>query len=140
PSNLGSGRVILRDGTQLCVALEEGGEVIARRAASCLLQPEPGDRVIVGAVPEAWVLAVLERDETRPAELAFEGDAVVRSRRGRIDLRAPEVQVSAGRRVGLAAREMSLQGGAAQIAVDRLEARGRAATASFDEVSLVARF
>lgn len=137
-AHLDAGRIILREGGQLGVILEEGGEVIARRAASCLLQPEPGDRVLVAFVAEPWILAVLERDESRPAEIAFEGDAVVRSR-GRLDLRAPEVQVSGGGRLNLAARKIGLQGGAAEIAVDRLEARGRAATGSFDEVSLVAR-
>jgi hypothetical protein len=138
-AHLDAGRVILRDGSHLCVALEAGGEVIARRAASCLLQPEPGDRVLVGLVPEPWILAVLERDESRPAEVAFEGDAVLRSRTGRLDLRAPEVKLTAGDAVTLAARKLGLQGGAAEVVVDRLEVRGRAATACFDEVGLVAR-
>ena len=51
PSNLGSGRVILRDGEQLCVALEEGGEGLVRDldVARHAVGPRGGE---VGAVVE----------------------------------------------------------------------------------------
>jgi hypothetical protein len=40
-------------------------------AASCLLQPQCGDRVMVAGITDgdAFVLAILERDATRPANL-----------------------------------------------------------------------
>ena len=54
--------------------LEDGGSV--RRAASCLVAPRPGDRVVVWRLDapshEAWVTAVLERadaDAALPLEL-----------------------------------------------------------------------
>src|SRR5262245_6060935 len=73
------GRVMLRDASSFSIALERGqGEVIARRAASCLLQPEPSDRVLVALAPEPFVLAVLERGSDRRAELAVDGAAVLR--------------------------------------------------------------
>ena len=114
--------------------------MIARRAASCLLQPEPGDRVLVSLVPEPWILAVLERDESRAAEVAFEGDAVVRSRSGRLELKAAAgIHLTASTAIDMLARSLRYQGAKAEVVVDCLEATGRAATASFDEVGLVAR-
>lgn len=60
----------------------------ARRAASCLLQPQAGDRVLLATIAsETFVLAVLERIGEK-AELDVPGAASVQ-------LRAPRVQVAA---------------------------------------------
>lgn len=49
----------------------DGCKRIFRRAASCLLEPACGDRVLVASVEtEAYVLAVLERTEYGPAALS----------------------------------------------------------------------
>ncbi|MDR0217522.1 MAG: DUF3540 domain-containing protein [Enterobacteriaceae bacterium] len=50
-----------------------------RRAASCLLTPEPGDTVLVATVEEQlWVLAVLERNEQQNlAEISVPGSLTI---------------------------------------------------------------
>jgi len=63
----------------------------ALRAASCLLAPAQGDRVLLAVPPEGplYVLAVLERDESAPAELLLGPDARLRAGR-RVVIEAPE--------------------------------------------------
>jgi hypothetical protein len=81
------GTVIRKEGSSFAVALADGGEVAVRRAASCLLEPSPGDAVLVGAAAdEAWILAVLDRDAARAAELTVDGDLRLRTARGKIAL------------------------------------------------------
>jgi hypothetical protein len=57
------------------VALAGGGTLKARRATSCLVAPEQGDRVLVAwCGPEAYVLAVLQRAEGAPVRWIARGD------------------------------------------------------------------
>ena len=77
---LPAGRVRLGEGDRCTVTLEDDGtDVVARRAASCLLAPEPGDRVLLTLQPEPFVLAVLERDADRVARLEIEGNAALKA-------------------------------------------------------------
>jgi hypothetical protein len=68
-----------------------GCSVGARRAASCLLAPEAGDRVLIAWTgDECWVLAVLEREPNRTAWLESDGDLGIRVGAGRLTLAAQE--------------------------------------------------
>lgn len=70
-SGLIDGRVIVR----------AAGETLeARRAVSCLVAPEIGDRVLVASHREGiHVLAVLDRPGSGPVTLAVDGDATLAS-------------------------------------------------------------
>lgn len=73
------------------------GTVIARRALSCLVEPQPGDAVLVATSGgRSYVLAVLERSTTQPVELAVENDLVLSSTRGEVSLSGRRVSVEAG--------------------------------------------
>lgn len=78
------GTVVRREGATLTVETSRG-LVTARRAAGCLLDPAPGDEVLVGRSGEdAWVVVVLDRDPARSTEIAVEGDLRLRSSRGKV--------------------------------------------------------
>jgi len=65
------------------------GEVAARRAASCLLQPEKGDRVLMAHDDgKNWILAVLERPEKKDALLCFDKSVRMHTPEGGIHLSA----------------------------------------------------
>ena len=67
-------------------------DIPAKRAASCLLEPAVGDRVLL-AVEDggaAYVLAVLDREDGAQATISVEGDLVLRSLRGRVSVAAQE--------------------------------------------------
>lgn len=67
-------------------------DVRARRAASCLLAPGEGDRVLLATEDggDAYVLAVLEQRDPSRAAIEVEGDLSIRSARGKITLAAQE--------------------------------------------------
>jgi len=61
--------------TDLALKTEDGEEIFARQAGSCLLSPAVGDKVLLFATgEEAFVLAVLVRaEESRTPEVAVPG-------------------------------------------------------------------
>lgn len=61
----------------------------AARAASCLLEPRAGDKVLIACSEdgeEAYVLAVLTRASDASTEIAVEGDLRLVSRDGRVEM------------------------------------------------------
>lgn len=96
---------------QASVEVEGGLRVDAAQAASCLLAPVIGDRVLLyTAGDEAFVLAVLERHTDHAAQLAVPGAGrtVLRSGEG-IEIAAPKVSVAA-REMNVFARAVSHTG------------------------------
>ena len=66
----------------------DGATIEAKRAASCLLEPEAGDRVLVAVIGDgtAYVLAVLERAGDTPATLSVDGDCAIRLPSGQLQV------------------------------------------------------
>lgn len=87
----GFGEVTAIDGEMITVRLALTEER-ARRAASCLLSPSVGDRVLVASEErgDSFILAVLEQRDPSAATLAVEGDLNLRSARGKVSVAAPE--------------------------------------------------
>lgn len=123
------------DGSGLTV--EEGDLTYpARKAATCLIEPEPGDEVLLlhdGG--RAFVLAILERGNQTVPRVDFEdgvdlgsskGDVSIGSR-GSLDLRA-------GRRIGLAAPVLDLSAAVGRLVTGRLELTGRVANATWERI------
>ncbi len=140
------GVVRLREGDAFSVAIErEPGawhspELIAPRAASCLLAPEPGNRVLVACAPEPFILAVLERSEQATARVEFAGDVAIASRTGHLDLAGPQgVRVTAGKAIALLSKTLSVKTGRAELLADRLTSVVKTAIANVDQLGLVTR-
>jgi len=85
------GEVVATDGELLTVRTALA-DVPARRAASCLLVPSEGDRVLVATEErgDAYVLAVLEQRDPSAAAISVDGDLTVRSLRGKVSIAAQE--------------------------------------------------
>lgn len=130
--------VARRDGDAFLVVTPLS-ELRARRARSCLVAPEAGDRVIVATTDggEAWVLAVLEG--ASPLVVQSEGDMAIRST-GRLDLTAHDtVGVVAGEGVAVTAGRVEVKAIDAAIAFDRLTQVGQQLLTEVDRIKTVAR-
>lgn len=99
------------DGEALGVT-RDGCEKKCRRAASCWLSPEVGDRVLVAAVEgERWVLAVLERSVgAGVARVEVDGDLEFRAPKGAVTVAAREgVSVVTAKSAMVAAGELKVE-------------------------------
>jgi hypothetical protein len=120
-------------------------DVPAKRAASCLLDPAVGDRVLL-AVEEggdAFVLAVLEQKAPGTATVSVEGDLTLRAVGGRVSIAAQEgfeVASAAAARILAKAVEvsalesLSLLGGAVRAELGKVKVVASAIEGFFDRV------
>lgn len=119
---------------QLRVSLPQG-EFSARRAASCLLLAQPGDRVLVSG-PNAgalYVIAVLEAANVTPSQLALGQDAVI-SVSGRLSLASEELVVRA-RRATTLIDQLSSFGRELSASIGKIKIAGNLLESFFDRVS-----
>ncbi|MDL2398845.1 DUF3540 domain-containing protein [Rhizobium mayense] len=101
----------LMTATEAGVETDEGESVLARQAASCLLAPAIGDRVLLCMIgSETYVLAVLERESQHAAEISVPGARKVTISAGQtLELNAPSMNLAA-RQLTLLARNMAHTG------------------------------
>lgn len=121
------GQVLAVEGRH-CLVRTSIGELTARIAASCLLQPVAGDEVLIvySGAAQCFVLAVLERTVRTASELAFDGDVMVRANRGGIALQADQdLSLAAERQINCASDSVSVSASTGSIVVDKLAWTGR---------------
>lgn len=121
-----AGTVERREGGQVVVRTAEA-RFIARRAVSCLVEPEVGDLVLLAtpAAGGAYVLAVLERPGHADCRISTEGNLTFELRSGRFT-------VAATQGVDLVSSQ------AVSVVADRFEARAREGSFLLDGVRLIA--
>jgi hypothetical protein len=107
-----------------------GGTCRAVRAASCLVAPGVGDKVLVAHSEdgqEAYVLAVLtRRDAAAATELVVDGDVALRSRRGTVEVAAPEgLRMMTGGKLELASSTLRMRAEDAKLFVKSMAYVGR---------------
>ncbi len=142
------GRVVDGNGQRWMLATEQHGLMPARRASSCLLEPCPGDRVLLlWQGDEAWVLAVLERAQDGTNALSLPGDVSLRAVGGSLklhcdqdlDISAPGSVSVTGSRLQLRARVSEFVAEKACWAIEKLQLRyGRMAMVG-ETLDMVAR-
>ncbi|WP_437990486.1 DUF3540 domain-containing protein [Sorangium sp. So ce145] len=119
----------------------ESGEVRAKRATSCLLEPAAGDLVLLTAVNGAhYILAVLEREEGAPSHLVSEGDLQIRLRRGSLGIAAPDgVHLAAGKDLSMAASTFHVQAKEGHVALELFTFLSKMARGEVDRAKLIGR-
>ncbi len=142
-----SGPVVGENGT--VVLVDDGGFVVrgathelrARRAVSCLVQPEAGDFVLV-TVPAhgvGYILAVLERPTESPARMVLEGDLDVHLGHGRFSVTAQRgVHFVTEERVDVAAAGVDIRAVDGSVFFERLSYVGTFVQAEVERVKLLA--
>lgn len=110
------------------------------RAASCLLQPNTGDVVLVAGPQrdQLFLIAVVTQADPSQSQLVAEGDLTIRSRRGGIALQASAFALQADKAT-VDITDMAYRG--AEVRVTTLVARfvGRTLETVLDRLSLLTR-
>jgi hypothetical protein len=124
------GTVVRMVGAAFAVRMETG-EIEAKRATSCLLEPAAGDLLLIAVTPSghSYVLAVLDREEGAPGSIVADGDLDIKLRHGRLGVAAQEgVSVVSG-------KDVSVVSGAVQVRA----VEGNVAFQSFTFLSTLVR-
>ncbi len=115
----------------------------ARRASSCLLEPEPGDLVLVSLVPGrgCYVLAVLERQQATRGRLVHEGDLELQLPTGRLSVAATRgMSVVSGQDISCVAGSLRAHTGSAELFAERTSFLGKLAHVEIEALKVVGRF
>jgi hypothetical protein len=128
------------DGTRLwSVTAMQGGtnqpDILARQAAGCLLEPAPGDVVLILRQDSGdnYVLNVLEKQDPGRA-LRFPGDLALDVSQGRCTLRAQDLDMTGMRTASLRGREVTLAGQEGRMRFVRLDVLARTLEARIQDV------
>ena len=124
------------------VRTAEQGELVARRAVSCLVAPELGDRVLLAQLGggDAFVLAVLEREEGASATLTHDGDLEVKLPEGRWSVVSRDgVGVTTSKDVSIVSAEVDVKTVDGRVAVERASLVARLAQVDLEQAKLFAR-
>ncbi|WP_437322104.1 DUF3540 domain-containing protein [Sorangium sp. So ce385] len=118
------------------------GEVTrdARRAKSCLVAPEAGDKVLCALDGETvYVLAVLE-GRPEGTRVAVEGALDIVAQGGRVSVRsADSVDVKGGKSVSIAGPKLDVRAADGSIAIDQLGYLGKRVMAEVGKAVVAAR-
>ncbi|WP_164557811.1 DUF3540 domain-containing protein [Massilia atriviolacea] len=131
-----------------------GGTLTCKRAASCLLHPDTGDKVLVSGPSrqQSYLIAVLERDSARTARVGVDGamtigyggalqvlsDDAIRLESASLSLASGQLDIRADSAV-VVAQELSYHGRQWQGALGVLRHTGQALEMLLDKVRQVAR-
>jgi hypothetical protein len=132
------GRVARADGASFAVA-SGSEEHDARRAVSCLVQPEVGDEVVVSVTPSGrYILAILERRGTA-ARLVLDGDLSVSLPSGRFTVDAADgVSVVSGTDVGVVSPTVDVRADRGSVVLESLSFLGATIEAEVGRAKVVA--
>lgn len=106
----------------------EYGELFARRAVSCLVEPASGDRVLVAGDPggDLFVIAVLEQGNASATRITVEGDLHLGVPNGRLSIvSAQGVDLVSAGDIALTSSELAVRSDKGHIFFDQLSYVGR---------------
>ncbi|WP_437878030.1 DUF3540 domain-containing protein [Sorangium sp. So ce513] len=133
------GRVV-RAADGAFVVASGAAELEARRAVSCMVEPEADDVVLVSVVPGrgAYILAVLERQGS-DVSVVLDGDLRVKLPSGRFVVGAAEgVTIASGKEVGVVAGEVKVNARLGSLFVESLSYVGTAVQAEIERAKVKA--
>jgi hypothetical protein len=118
-----------------------GGEYRAKRAVSCLIEPEDGDTVALLTTPTGtcYVTAVLEREAGATGRIVADGDLEIQLRAGHFSVAAQEgVHLLSSKEVAISAGALRVNAREGNVVLERLSFLGAFARAEVDKIKVVA--
>jgi|SRR5690606_7966448 len=137
---LGYGEIVACD-AGFCRVRSEWGESDARRALSCLIEPQVGDRVLLSRAGDdvCFILGILERTRADVTTLDFTGDTRIQTRAGRLQITAGEgLDIGSAGELNLAAARCELAADEARLHVTRAAVSGASAEVHWEKLRIIA--
>lgn len=119
------------------------GVITARRALSCLVKPEAGDRVLLaGSANDVFfIIAVLERPESRPIAICMPGDCSLKVSNGRLSIAAENgINLHSPKTLGIDAAAISMRAVKGRFIMDKLSYIGSRIYAYSEKIRIVSQF
>lgn len=131
------GRITAVDQQGMLTVRTDRGDLRAKRAAGCLLEPRADDFVLVAGEPHSacYVLTVLERDDPRQAAIAHDGDLEIKLPSGRLRVVSEQgIDFVSPSDISFVAGVLRAHAGTAKLVMDKLSYLGRLVSTEVDKV------
>lgn len=137
------GKVVefLAEGSLYRVECEDGAWQ-CRRAASCLLRPEPGDTVLISGPDRyhVYLIAVIDQADTSAARIETTGRLVLAAPSGGVQIESGEtIRLQSAKAVEVSSERFALNASEADCKVDQLNYVGSAVRAMTASIHVVGR-
>ena len=134
------GTVVGKQGAGFRVAVDSG-EILARKATGCLLEPIDDDVVLVGSVgDDAWIVTVLQRDRECSSEISVDGDLRLRTAHGKVAIVAQEgIDLISTGKTSVISTEIEVRARTVSALVEGAELIGGWLRSEVDKVKVVAK-
>lgn len=136
-----TGQVVDVNKDELSVEDSGGYRLSSMLAASCLIAPGIGDRVLVARLPEGqiYVLAVLEKAGEVANRLEFKGDVEINASEGSLRLNARDgITMGSPKAVELVAGALGLTAAECEMAFSKLSVLSETVNANLSRIKLFA--
>ena len=133
------GRVVASEDRFFTVETDRA-EVKASKSVSCLVEPLPGDTVLLSqtASGKCYVLSILEREDQGPASLVFDGDVDLKARQGRLRLAAQEgIDLVSAKDTALISTQLSVNSVQAEVNIQQLSFFGNFLQGRIQKIKLI---
>jgi len=138
---LAYGEVVETIGERYVVSVQSG-EVDARVALSCIVQPEPGDLVMISLddFNRCYVVAVLERDTSReqPIGITFPSDVTMTVEHGGLTIRTEDsLQFGSRKEISLSTEDLNIHATNGDVCMEKLSFIGKYLGTQVEKVKIV---
>jgi hypothetical protein len=116
------------------------GTVAAGKSFNCLIEPLPGDTVMVSRSDSerCYILSILERDDTACASLIFDGDVAIKAKKGRFSIAAQEgIDLVSAKDTSLVSPALSVNSVQADISMQNVSFFGTLFQGQIEKIKLV---
>ena len=133
--------LVMGGGTDNWIIQSGSGTYKARKAFSCLVAPEIGDKVLSVSLPSGGssILAILERKQSQTTRLKFDGDVDISSPRSIRMFATKSLDAFSGETMHFDSKEISLRSKIASMLFDRLSATGSEAVHNISNIRVLSK-
>ena len=124
------------------VIQSQAGIFNARRAFSCVVNPEVGDKVMYSGdgTSQYFILAIIERPVQQAATLSFQGDIVIKSEQGEVSVVGQKgIQMVATESIDMLSNNVNVIAKKGLVNIDDVMFTGETATSHISRITVFAK-
>lgn len=134
--------VVIGGGNENWIIQSDSGTCKAKKAVSCLVCPEIGDKVLSVSLASGGsnILAILERKQSQTTHLKFDGNVDISATQSIRMIANERLDVFSGDKMNFDSTDLSIRSKTSSVLFDKLSVTGNEAKHSINKIQVLARY
>ena len=134
--------VVIGGGNENWIIQSDAGTYKARKAVSCLVCPQIGDKVLSVSLASGGsnILAILERKQSQTTHLKFDGDVDISATKSIRMMASERFDAYSGNEMNFDATDFSVRANTSSVVFDKLNVTGNEAKHSINKIQVLAKY